>query len=276
MIIIRKLTFLGPVITLALLGFAWLRFGGDNIKAQIRAPKLLLTAANSTNTILLTHSGYDPSLLTFWEQLSTALLETAPKCTLPTVPIEAPINMFVRVGKKFNYRPDLLALPQEDIDDLKDAHTRYVTKIPELAAQLPFAKETKGIVMTAAGEFMPPLVVSLRMLRRTGSKLQVEVFMENSTVYEPEICEQVLPKLNATCKVMPKGLETGTTKIQISRYQLKAFAMLFSSFDEILLLDADNIVLEAPENLMADEPFVGRGFVSWPDYVSIPKLVQNP
>jgi len=270
MISLRKIISSGPLFALALLGLVWLRLGGHNIKAHIRVPKLYIPAANSTDTTALPFSGYDPSLITFWAKLSAALQEAAPKCTLPTDPIEAPINNFASVGKKFNYRPDLLVLPQEDVDDLRAAHAKYVGQIQELAPQLPFTKGTKGIVTTAAGEFMPPLVVSLRMLRRTGSKLPVEVFMENSTVYEPEICESILPKLNATCRVMSEILDTIPQKVEISKYQLKAFAMLFSSFDEMLLLDADNIAIEAPESLMAEEPSVGRGFVSWPDYVRLP------
>lgn len=264
---ITRFKYLGPLLIFVLLGFAWLRLGGDNIKANIPAPSVIYPGTNAANASAVPSSKHDVSLVEFWQNLSPALHEAAPKCTLPTDPIEAPINKFATVGKSFNYRPDLLALPQEDVKDLKDAHTRYLAKMQELAPQLPYAKGTKGIVTTAAGEFMPILIVSLRMLRRTGSKLPVEVFMENSTVYEPEICEEVLPKLNATCKVISEILDTSPTKVEISKYQLKAFAMLFSSFDEMLLLDADNLALEAPEKLMAEEPFVERGFVSWPDYV---------
>lgn len=266
---IRRLIVLLPLIVLALLSFAWLRHGGDNTRANIRVPNLFSPTANATNATVIPHPSDDATLIAFWADLSVALQEAAPKCALPTNPIEAPINSFASVGKDFNYRPDLLVLPPEDVTDLKDAHTKYVAKTQELAPRLPYAKGTRGIVTTAAGEFMPPLIVSLRMLRRTGSKLPVEVFMENSAVYEPEICEAVLPKLNATCKVMTEILDTGPTKVEISRYQLKAFAMLLSSFDEVLLLDADNIALEAPENLMAEEPFVRKGFVSWPDYVRL-------
>ncbi|KAK4694050.1 alpha 1,2-mannosyltransferase, partial [Lecanoromycetidae sp. Uapishka_2] len=274
---IRRVIILGPLIILALLGFAWQRLArleSRNVRANIPAPKWFRLATNVTNSTALASSRYDQTLAAFWENLSSALHDTAPKCILPTGPIEAPINKFASVGKNFNYRPDLLALAPQDVEDLKDAHTRYVARIEKLAPQLPFSKGTKGIVTTAAGEFMPPLIVSLRMLRRTGSKLPVEVFMENSTVYEPDICEAILPKLNATCKVMSEIFDTAPTKTNISKYQLKAFAMLFSSFDNMLLIDADNIALATAENLLADEPFVSRADIKqWANTAS-PKYYE--
>ena len=205
--------------------------------------------------------------MTFWDALSKVVLEAKPTCALPEDHIEALINNFAGVGKSFDYRPDLLRLPQEDVVDLRDSHTHFVTAISQFEPQMPFAKGTKGIVTTAAGEFMPILVVSLRMLRRTGSTLPVHVFLESRDVYEEFVCEEVLQALDATCFVMSDILDAVPQHVDISRYQLKAFAMLFSSFDEILLLDADNLAVEQPENLLSAEPFISTGFVSWPDYV---------
>ena len=260
-----KLVFLTPLVALALLSLAWLQLNRKAYRPQFPLVKPLANDSTTPhpNTV---SPGYQPGLIEFWDTLSQALVETAPKCSLPTEPIQAPINSFANVGKGFNYRPDLLKLPEQDVDDLRYAHSRFVAKLPELALHLPYAKGTKGIVTTASGDFVPIFIVSLRMLRRTGSKLPVEVFMERDDE-KTEICESILPKLNARCLILSEIFDAIPPKVEISRYQLKAFAVLFSSFDEILLLDADNLAMEQPEHLLSTEPFVSKGFVTWPDYV---------
>ena len=210
---------------------------------------------------------YQPGLVDFWDSFSKAVAEAKPKCHLPPGIQEVPINSFEHLKKNFNYRPDLIKLLPEEIDDLRDAHSRFVATLPELVPQLPFAKGTKGIVTTASGKFMPVLIVSLRALQRSGTKLPVEVFIDSEALYEKEVCEVILPTLNARCLVMSEILDAVPNKIQVSKYQLKVLSMLFSSFDEMLLLDADNFVMEPPEDLFSTEPFVSKGFVSWPDYV---------
>ena len=260
-----KLLLLTPLIALALLGLAWLQLTRNHNRPQL--PLLKPLSNDSTTPHPDTVSpGYQPGLLEFWDKLSQALVDAAPKASLPDERIEAPINSFANVKKGFNYRPDLLQLPEKDVEDLRDAHSRFVARLSELAPQLPYKKGTKGIVTTAAGGFVPILIVSLRMLRRTESKLPVEVFMETNDE-KKEICESILPKLNARCLILSDIFDAVPPKAEISRYQLKAFAMLFSSFDEIVLLDADNLAVEQPERLFSTEPFVSRGFVSWPDYV---------
>ena len=134
---------------------------------------------------------------------------------------------------------------------------------------MPYVKGSRGIVATAQGEFLPILVVSLRMLRRTGSQLPVQVFVESRRVYEKRICEEVLPTLNATCVLLSDVWDAVPQRVEISssRHQLKVFAMLFSPFDEMLLLDADSVATQSAEQWMNAEPFISTGFVAWPDYV---------
>lgn len=152
---------------------------------------------------------------------------------------------------------------------MHDAHARFVSRIPELAPKLAYAKGTQGIVVAASGALLPVFLVSLKMLRRTGSILPVEVFMEMEKQYEKEICEIVLPPMNATCMILSDVLEAVPEKLEMFRYQLKSLALALSSFEDVLLLDADNIPIEQPEHLLNSEPFSSTGFVSWPDYVRI-------
>lgn len=258
-VVIAVIFFLGiaPIII-------WIQY--DSFNPYRRRPSLALNKDPISN--------YNPNLVSFWDRLSRVLLEDGkPQCPdLPTsgpgTEIEAPINKFRNIPPNFSFRPDLIHLPEEDVKELKSAHERYVSMIPGLARQLPFNQTSKGIVTTASGSFLPVLAVSLRMLRRTGSFLPVEVFIETREAYEPEFCEEILPQLNAKCFILSEILGAVSVTIDPIKYQLKAFALLLSSFDDVLLLDSDNLCIEQPEILMSSEPYISKGMVSWPDYVS--------
>ncbi|KGO65948.1 Alpha-mannosyltransferase [Penicillium italicum] len=161
-------------------------------------------------------------------------------------------------------RPDALHVPDEEIATMKEAHAGFVNAINGSPPELPYLPDTKGIVSTAGGTYLPVLVISLRMLRRTGSTLPMEVFLADEDEYEHHICDVVLPSLNARCVVLSRILIAAPARIQ--KYQFKPFAMIFSSFEEILFLDADAFPLEKPEQLFITEPFLAKGMVTWPDF----------
>ena len=104
------------------------------------------------------------------------------------------------------------------------------------------------------------------MLRKTGSTLPVEIFLSDDTEYEPYICDVVLPFLNAQCRMLYTVLDSGPIPSDIQKYQFKPFAMLFSSFEQILFLDADAFPLVDPNVLFTTEPFLSRPMVLWPDF----------
>ena len=253
------------MLPLLLFSLIWLGFRGH--LRWLHQP--FAAAANGTSNDGFPRSPFQPGLIGFWDTTSRALIEAKPDCFLPTEPVEAPLNDFASLKKHFDFRPDLLKIPQQDVDKMRVAHARFVSEIPELAQNLPYARGKQGIVVAASGALFPVFLVSLKMLRRTGSILPVEVYIESKNKYETEICQIVLPPMNATCMIMSEILEAVPQKLKMSRYQLKALALAFSSFDDVLLLDADNLPVEKPEHLLNSEPFLSKGFVSWPDYVRI-------
>ena len=54
--------------------------------------------------------------------------------------------------------------------------------------------------------------------------------------------------------------------IDLRGYQIKAVAMLLSSFAQILWLDVDNFPLEDPSTLFTSTAFLQHGVVLWPDH----------
>jgi alpha 1,2-mannosyltransferase len=203
-----------------------------------------------------------PSHHEFWRNFHTLLEKYAPD-TSPIIEHEkAPTAGFN--SHNAPPRPDTLYVPEEDIATMKKAHAGFVRAITDSPPALPYNPGTKGIVSTAGGFYLPVLVISLRMLRRTGSTLPMEIFLSDEEEYEPYICDTVLPSLNARCIILSRILATSPAKIE--KYQFKPFAMLFSSFEDILFLDADAFPLEDPAHLFTQDPFLSKGLLTWPDF----------
>ena len=165
-------------------------------------------------------------------------------------------------------RPDIVNLRAHDVAQARKSHTAFVKTLPALAAAFSWQRNTRGIVVTADGALMPVLVVSLRLLRRTGCTLPVEVFIPKFADYEPKLCEKVLPSLNARCVMLADDLLNVAApegQQELAAYQIKPFVLLMSSFEQVMFLDADNFPVIDPEKLFESDPFLETGLVIWPD-----------
>ena len=205
----------------------------------------------------------------FWLDFAPILAAAAPRCPKPNVIGKAPASFRVPVtasGGVIDRSVDLMNMEDKDVESMRRSHSWLVNQINEKSPALEYKKGTRGIVTTAGGEYFPILLVSLQFLRRTGSKLQVEVFLTNPEEYEEQMCQEVLPALGAKCIILSSIIEQSLLPFEISHYQLKAFAMLFSSFENILFLDADNFPVHPPETLFSSDPFLSHHLVLWPDY----------
>lgn len=200
----------------------------------------------------------------FWQSFQPLLEANGPKCASPSRTGTASASGFN--PSEVQERPDFLYMPRADVEKMKNAHTNFIEQIQSNSPKLHYTPGTRGLVSTAGGAYLPVLVISLRMLRRTGSQLPMEVFLASPDEYESFICEIVLRALNARCVILSDILDSVASTSKISHYQFKPFAMLFSSFEEILFLDADAFPLYDPESLFDTEPFESRNLVTWPDF----------
>jgi alpha 1,2-mannosyltransferase len=207
----------------------------------------------------------------FWRQFAPILVATEPKCggkncELPKIEKNAPARgRYQSDSWKTDSPQNLMDMPEEWSASMRDSHDLFVNTIKSRTPKLDYVEGTRGIVTSAGGAYFPVLLVSLLMLRRTGSKLPVEVLVASREEYEPLICEVVYPALNAKCIILSEILGHSRHKFQLSGYAYKVYAMLFSSFEEILLLDSDNFPIHPPELLFEEAPYTSHHFVLWPD-----------
>lgn len=174
-------------------------------------------------------------------------------------------------GKPVNH----IDISDEEVNSLKGSHAQFRGSLEDFHVEEEVKKlySGTGIVTVAGGEFFGPSIVGIRMLRQTGSTLPIEVFLADWSEYEPKICEQVYPALNARCivvtdYVLPDVPEQRVPDLpSITHFQLKALALLLSSFEQILYLDSDSIPLVDPQSeLFSRPPYTHFGFIGWPDF----------
>jgi alpha 1,2-mannosyltransferase len=246
---------------LAIFGFLGLLLEYGHLRGQTIFPKL----PKPSSTWLSASLGSSQ----FWIDFAPILAAAAPRCSAPE--LNGKVSSFVRVsvpgsGTIADRSINVLSLEAKDVDSMRKSHAWFVNQINHEAPALEYEEGSRGIVTSAGGEYFPTLLVSLQFLRRTGSTLPVEVFLATTEEYEPQMCDEVLPALNAKCIIISNIVEQALLPFEISHYQLKAFAMLFSSFESLLFLDADNFPVHPPEQLFESEPFISNHLVLWPDY----------
>ncbi|KAI4727905.1 nucleotide-diphospho-sugar transferase [Aureobasidium sp. EXF-10728] len=160
-------------------------------------------------------------------------------------------------------RLDYVPITTAQVEEMRLAHRSFVEEISNLT--LPHKPESRGIVSTAGGAHLPIFIVSLRMLRRSGSVLPVELFLRADEARgDNYLCQELLPSLNARCVILDDFFPSGLIKLE--KYQYKIFSVLFSSFEEVLLLDADNFPVHNVDHVFKTEPFTTSGLVTWPDF----------
>jgi alpha 1,2-mannosyltransferase len=155
-------------------------------------------------------------------------------------------------------------LNETDLLHMQYAHQTFLSKIEKHAADNVYKLGSVGIVTTSTRLLLPAFLVSLRILRRTGCTLPVEYFLSRGQDYDVDFCENILPSMNARCRFFVDGEEMSSA--ELIRFQYKIFAILFSSFEDVIFLDGDNLALQDPSSLLTSEPFLSTGLILWPDF----------
>lgn len=159
-----------------------------------------------------------------------------------------------------------LEVSKKDAAMLRENHANYVDALSTLLLPKD-AYSGKGIVTVGGGRFSIMALLVIKTLRNLNTKLPVEVFIPPSDEGEDEFCEKVLPTLNAKCihlsDILPKQ---ALDSFEFKGYQFKSLALITSSFEDVLFLDADNFPVKPLNTIFDQDPYKSTGFVLWPDY----------
>lgn len=209
----------------------------------------------------------------FWTEFSKMLIDADPVPIVSTLKSERTAGWVGFDGvKKDEKMPDLLDVSESAISGLRRMHQQVVDKIKEIADSIPLVPGTKGIVTTAGPTAEAILTTSLRMVRKSGSTLPIQIWMYDESEYDKYMCDVVWRSLNAECMMMTdylpaEALAGGSAHLEISHhFQMKILSLLFSTFEETLFLDCDLFPVNNPDSIFITEPYVSSGWVLWPDY----------
>ncbi|KAH8652059.1 mannosyltransferase putative-domain-containing protein [Xylariales sp. PMI_506] len=162
---------------------------------------------------------------------------------------------------------ELVSMLPSSVEALRSAHDAMVNISHTLGPSLPYTRGTRGIVTTAGGSYFGMVIVSLRMLRRSGSRLPVVVFLDTEADYDAYVCEEVFLGLNAECVVLADLRAVSTPGgFTLERFQYKIFSILLAPFQEVMFLDADAFPAHNADGLFDTDPYASTGLVAWPDF----------
>lgn len=142
-----------------------------------------------------------------------------------------------------------------------------------MALHLSFKHGGRGIVVTAGSSQIPHLKTLIHNVRDVGCTLPIEVMylddgdMDVDVQAELENLDEVMVR-----EIAPMVDDEGW---RLSGWALKPYAIMFSSFREVIFVDADSLFFEDPESLFEDEDYQLTGALFFKDRTLWPEWKRD-
>lgn len=129
-------------------------------------------------------------------------------------------------------------------------------------------KGGRGIVLTAGDDQAPYLLTTIYSFRQLGCTLPIEVMY----LGEQDLGEDYRAELEALPGVTTRDIAqmTNDEGWKLAGWAAKPFAILLSSFREVIFIDADSLFFKNPEVLFDDIDYVKTGALFFKDRLIMP------
>lgn len=145
-----------------------------------------------------------------------------------------------------------------------DARRELERAVAELR-DYPGGKSGRGVVIAAGGEkYFTCAWVCVKLLRRHGCRLPVQFWHLGSDEAEPWM-RRATDSLGVEWVDGREVARRHPARI-LNGWELKAYSILHSPFQEVLFLDADNVPVRDPNYLFDSPEYQRTGAVFWPDF----------
>jgi hypothetical protein len=127
----------------------------------------------------------------------------------------------------------------------------------------------RGIAVSCGPRGINNLPVLLSVLRDMGCNLPVEIWYLSSENLPFEHASWLYNHGDVMLKDLLKfapNIEMVETNVGLRMFAIKPLVLLHSSFEEVLLLDDDNLPLRDPSYLFDHPKYKQTGAIFWPDY----------
>jgi alpha 1,2-mannosyltransferase len=152
-------------------------------------------------------------------------------------------------------------ISREQATKIRELNAQFVRSMPKYPTK---TFKGRGVVVLAGWRYSEYAVIGLGMLREAGSKLPVEVWHRDEREEKSGWCQEMQAE-GMVCRRMSDYIDTDILEL-VAGYQFKIFTMLFSSFEEVVFIDADNMALQPPELLFETKAYKDTGVILWHDY----------
>lgn len=156
---------------------------------------------------------------------------------------------------------DYLDMTSDEAQFMRDAHASIVEALPDYPLG---AFSGRGIIILAGGKYSEIAATTLGMTRLLGSRLPVEIWMIDRVEAQEGWCDEMAAQGGMVCRFVSDYLQDMSAFSH--HYQLKIAAIMFSSFAEVLYLDADSMPVVNTDPVFDSPAYVDTGAVLWPDY----------
>ncbi len=133
----------------------------------------------------------------------------------------------------------------------------------------------RGLVICGGGiKYGTCVWVLVRMLRRLGCQLPIEVWSLSDDEYDPQWIE-LLGQYGVNC-IDSQAILRRHPHRRLRGWELKPYAIKHSRFREVLFLDADNVPVRDPSFLFDTPEYQATGTVFWPDPAKFKTASTSP
>lgn len=146
----------------------------------------------------------------------------------------------------------LVGLNTDQAMRTRGSHAEVVSQLPAYPTGL---YQGKGIVMLAGGRYSEFAATSLNVLRQVGSTLPVELWVADESEEVDGWCDELVGD-GIACRRLADYINLDRFK---HPYQWKILTLVFSTFEEIVFLDADCLPLHKPDVLLDSDVYNKTG-----------------
>ncbi|KAF1355337.1 mannosyltransferase putative-domain-containing protein [Delphinella strobiligena] len=130
-------------------------------------------------------------------------------------------------------------------------------------------KAGRGIVLSAGEDQVPYLLATIPAMRQVGCDLPIEIMY----LGDEDISEEYRDELEKISGVVTRDMKqmVRDSGWELKGWAAKPFAMLLSSFQEVMFIDADAVFFRNPESLFEDPQYQKTGALFFKDRSLFPE-----
>ena len=192
----------------------------------------------------------------------------------------SPLGVEIPLGSRGDVQADFVMhgrrMSAESVEKTRTRVQEFIQNAPEYPE---YTFSERGIVIVGGHqpEYQTSYWVAIHALRRSGCSLPIQLWFPES---EAPDCDRIraLRNMGVTVHSLVHLFDAAESRqgnrqdngddspVVTNHFMFKILALVFSSFQEVLFLDSDNIVLSDPSSLFVSDMYLDKGSIFWMDF----------